>query len=248
MKRCNLRFYIRRMMILLVFVSFVFVLSSPVLAAEVSSNTWIEIDFSEIKSGQSIAITMDRDGVTYALSNKSVQNPIIVSVDANSFVSSSLYLGWTIRFNDGGSFRLYSDSTDKFLYSVAGDQPGLTFDDSHHGDWFIYKGYLTIDLGSYYSMIIRDNGKWDDMKSSSSPVTSGDCSNLRFWVYIGNRTYIDLISNSLSIFFGWIGLVISSLFVEGGEFYSLFSYVLLPISIVIIFVFLKIKDAIWGRS
>lgn len=219
-------------------------MAAPAFAAE-SGNVWLEVPFDQLSSGQKVAITMDRDNITYAFSNKSIGTSVVVSPSGDSFIASSNFLTWKIYFNDDGTFRLLSTYSNKYLCSEAGKHPFVSVDDTAAKNWFIYNGFLTINLGSYYSLGVKSDGSLDDLKAGSSHIS--DCSSLRFWIFAGNSSFVDMVTSAFGTLIGWFGIMFSSLTVSNGALSPVLPFFMIAVSVPVILLCVKVvKKFTWG--
>ena len=169
------------------------ILPTVAFAEDPTTSTWSKVAFADIKASDTVAITMSKNGTTYALptaGNGGDGQPLAVTASVNSGVltldGDSSAFGWSISATEGG-WLLHCDAG----YLCAEDtNDGVRIGETGAVWTLIDDGYfstqVTEDTVRYLGVYAGSAPDWRCYKAHATGNISGET--LEFWVYDPSAT------------------------------------------------------------
>ncbi|MBR6825733.1 MAG: hypothetical protein IKM59_04215, partial [Oscillospiraceae bacterium] len=164
--------------------------------AEGSATAWTKTDFAAIQPENTVAITMTKDGVTYALPTANLGTggqPLgdIATVSGSTLTTNgdAAAYGWSIVPTEGG---FYIKTGESYLYITATNN-GVRIGETATVWTLISDNYLSADDGGgttrYLGVYAGATPDWRCYKTYATGNISGET--LEFWVLDGNATPVE---------------------------------------------------------
>ena len=149
-----------------------------------TGNVWTKVDPSAITSSDTIAITMTKDGVTWALYNAngtgSAPTAVVVTVNGTTMTSDVVdTISWNVVSDTNGLIIYVAGSTATWLYSTSSNN-GVRVGTNTNKYWVVdaTTGYLQHVGTSRYMGVYTTNPDWRAYTSTTTNIAG---QTLSFW-------------------------------------------------------------------